>query len=63
MGELTEAAALVEKAQKLNPENEWIAFDLAAFYGLIGRDQEARTTLNTVRKKVLGATDTGNLRS
>jgi adenylate cyclase len=63
MGDLTEAAAFLEKAQRLNPENEWIAFDLAALYGLIGRDQDARVTLNTVRKKVLGSTNAGNLRT
>jgi adenylate cyclase len=60
MGDLTEAVALLERAQRMNPANESIAFDLAAFYGLLGRDQEARITLNTIRKRVHGATY-GNL--
>ena len=57
MGELAEAAALVEKALRLNPENESIATELAAFYGLLGRDQEARAMIETVREKFGGATD------
>jgi len=57
MGELAEAVAMVEKALRLNPENQWIATELGAFYGLLGRDQEARAMIETVRKKVLASTD------
>jgi TolB-like protein/lipoprotein NlpI len=52
MGELQEAAALSEKALRLNPENVGIGVQLAAFYGLLGRDQEARAALEAVRKKM-----------
>ena len=52
MGELPEAAALSEEALRLNPENEGIGVQLAAFYGLLGRDQEARAALETVGKKL-----------
>ena len=51
-GELAEAAALSEKALRLNPENVGIGVQLAAFYGLLGRDQEARAALEAVRKKM-----------
>jgi adenylate cyclase len=51
-GELAEAAALSEKALRLNPENVEIGVQLAAFYALLGRDQEARAALETVRKKL-----------
>jgi TolB-like protein/class 3 adenylate cyclase len=57
MGELQEAASLSEKALRLNPENVEIGVQLAAFYGLLGRDQEARAMIETARKKTLGATD------
>jgi TolB-like protein/lipoprotein NlpI len=52
MGEFAEAAALSEKALRLNPENVGIGVQLAAFYGLLSRDQEARATLEAVRKKM-----------
>jgi len=52
MGELAEAAALSEKALRLNPENVGMGVQLAAFYALLGRDQEARAALETVRKKL-----------
>jgi Flp pilus assembly protein TadD len=52
MGELAEAAALSEKALRLNPEDVGMGVQVAAFYGLLGRDQEARDTLETVRKKL-----------
>ena len=52
MGELKEAATLGEKALRLNPENLGIATNLAVFYGLLGRDQEARAMLDTLRRKV-----------
>jgi tetratricopeptide (TPR) repeat protein len=44
MGDLEEAVRLYEQAMRLNPENApwaWGA-SLAAFYALLGRDQEAR---------------------
>jgi tetratricopeptide (TPR) repeat protein len=53
MGELQEAASLSEKALRLNPENVGMGVQVAAFYGLLGRDQEARAALETVRKKLL----------
>jgi tetratricopeptide (TPR) repeat protein len=52
MGELAQAAALSEKALRLNPENVGMGIQLAAFYGLLGRDQEARAALETVKKKL-----------
>jgi adenylate cyclase len=54
MGELEEAAGLFEKAMRLNPESapSWARW-LASFYGLLGRDQEARASLET-NKKVWG---------
>ena len=52
MGDLAEAASLSEKALRLNPENVGTGFQLAAFYGLLGHDQEARATLATVGKKL-----------
>jgi tetratricopeptide (TPR) repeat protein len=51
-GELAEAAALSENALRLNPENVGIGVQLAAFCGLLGRDQEARAALEAVRKKM-----------
>jgi len=53
MGGLQEAASLSEKALRLNPENVGIGVQLAAFYGLLGRDQEARAALEPVGKKLL----------
>jgi hypothetical protein len=53
MGELQEAATLSEKALRLNPENVGIGVQLAAFYALLGRDQEARAALERVGKKLL----------
>jgi TolB-like protein/Flp pilus assembly protein TadD len=57
MGELAEAAASVEKALKLNPEDESIAAELAVFYGFLGREKEARAIFESVREKVFGNTD------
>jgi TolB-like protein/Flp pilus assembly protein TadD len=57
MGELAEAAASVEKALRLNPEDESVTIDLAVFYGLLGREKEARAIFETVREKVMGNTD------
>jgi TolB-like protein len=52
MGELEEAAGLFEKAMRLNPETapSWGCW-LAASYGLLGRNQEARTALETTPLK------------
>ena len=52
MGELEEAAGLTEKAMGLNPENapSWGA-RLAAYYALLGRNQEARALLETWKKE------------
>jgi len=52
MGELAEAGRLTEDALRLNPKNLGMGVQLAAFYGLLGRDQEARETLANVRKKL-----------
>jgi tetratricopeptide (TPR) repeat protein len=51
-GELAEAAALSEKALRLNPENVGMGVQVAAFYGLLGRNQEAKAALETARKKL-----------
>jgi len=52
LGKLAEAASLSEKALRLNPENVGMGEQVAAFYALTGRDQEARATITTVRKKL-----------
>jgi len=54
MGELEEAVGLFEKAMRLNPESAptWARW-IASFYGLLGRDQEARAALE-MNKKVWG---------
>ena len=51
LGEVEEAAILFEKAMRLNPESapSWARW-LASFYGLLGRDQEARAALEMNRK-------------
>jgi TolB-like protein/class 3 adenylate cyclase len=49
MGEIAEAATLMEQALRLNPEAAGPS--LAAFYALLGRDQDARATLQMRRKK------------
>jgi tetratricopeptide (TPR) repeat protein len=51
MGELQEAAALVEKAMRLNPENFALPVWLAVHYALLGRDQEARASLEIAKKE------------
>jgi tetratricopeptide (TPR) repeat protein len=45
----------LQTALQLNPENASIEFDLAVFYALLGRDQEARAALEAVGKKLLVA--------
>jgi len=52
MGELKDAASLSEKALRLNPENVGLGVQVAAFYGLLGRNQEAKAALETVGKKL-----------
>jgi hypothetical protein len=44
-----EAAHSIEKAVRLNPENVGIKMQLGAFYGLLGRDQEAREAVDACR--------------
>ena len=63
MGKLSEAAALSEKALRLNPEalppgSGW----LAAYYALLGRDQEARAMIETLKKEKFNSPGTINLR-
>jgi TolB-like protein len=64
MGELEEAVGLYEKAMRLNPENAPWAWGgcLAAFYALLGRDQEARATFETYKKGKFDVPGTVNLR-
>jgi adenylate cyclase len=50
MGETAEAATFNEQAQKLHPE-AGNAIPLAAFYALLGRDQDARSMIEMLRKK------------
>jgi len=42
-----EAAATLLRATKRNPEDEWNSFLLAAAYGQLGREQEARSAIET----------------
>jgi adenylate cyclase len=53
MGELEEAVGLYEKALRLNPETAPLAWGCcrAAFYALLGRDQEARSMFETIKKE------------
>jgi adenylate cyclase len=53
MGELEEAVRLYEKALRLNPETAPLAWGCcrAAYYALLGRDQEARSMFETVKKE------------
>jgi adenylate cyclase len=50
MGEIAEAATFHEQAGKLNPE-AGPSIPLAAFYALLGRDQDAQAILEMYRKK------------
>jgi len=63
MGELQEAAALVEKALRLNPEKFVVPVILAAYYALLGRDQEARAMIETSKKEKVDAPGAFDLRS
>ena len=49
MGEIAEAATFMEQAGRLNPEAAGPS--LAAFYALLGRDQDARAIVEMRRKK------------
>jgi adenylate cyclase len=63
MGELSEAAALSEKALRLNPERTPAgAGTLPASYALLGRDQEARAMIETLKKEKFDTPGTINLR-
>jgi TolB-like protein len=46
------AANSIEKAVRLNPENAGIKMQLGAFYGLLGRDREAREAVDACRKVI-----------
>jgi len=50
MGNLEEAANLIEKARRINPEYTGGAILLASIYGLLGREKEARAALETSNK-------------
>jgi adenylate cyclase len=64
MGQLEEAAGLYEKAMRLNPETAPWAWggSLAAFYALLGRDQEARSMFENIKKEKFDVPGTYNLR-
>jgi adenylate cyclase len=63
MGELQEAAALVEKALRLNPETFGLPPRLAAYYALLGRDEDARAAIETSKREKVDAPGEFNLRS
>ena len=56
MGEFAEAATFMEQALRLNPEGG-SEISLAAIYGALGRDQDARAMLEIRRKKSRAAPD------
>ncbi|MDH4267895.1 MAG: tetratricopeptide repeat protein [Deltaproteobacteria bacterium] len=64
MGELEEAVGLYEKAMRLNPETAPWAWGgcMAAFYALLGRDQEARSMFEAIKKEKFDVPGTYNLR-
>jgi TolB-like protein len=47
MERFEEAAATLEQATKRNPDNEWGFIFLAATYGQLGREQEAKSAVET----------------
>jgi tetratricopeptide (TPR) repeat protein len=47
MERFEEAAASLEQATKLNPDDEWGFLFLAAAYGQLGREQEAKSAVET----------------
>jgi hypothetical protein len=57
MGSYDEAAITLHRATRRNPENDWNYILLAAAYGHLGREQEARqavTTFNNLRFETTG---------
>jgi Flp pilus assembly protein TadD len=50
MGNLEEAATLIEKGLRINPELTRSASWLMAIYGLLGKEKEARAALEIFRK-------------
>jgi adenylate cyclase len=64
MGELGEAVGMYEKAIRFNPETiPWAGgWYLAAFYALVGRDLEARSMVETIKKEKFDVPGTYNLR-
>jgi adenylate cyclase len=63
MGELQEAISLVERALRLNPETFEVPVILAAYYALLGRDQEARAAIETFKKEKVDILGGFNLRA
>ncbi len=54
MGQFQDAVATLERAASRNPENDWTFVYLAAAYGHLGREQEAKTAVeraNALRAK------------
>jgi tetratricopeptide (TPR) repeat protein len=51
IGNLEEAASLMEKAYRLNPEIWGVLVWLTSTYGLLGREEDARLALNTWKKE------------
>jgi tetratricopeptide (TPR) repeat protein len=51
MGNLEEAANLIEKGRRINPESTGTFSFLAVIYGLLGRQKEARAALETFIKE------------
>jgi adenylate cyclase len=64
MRQLEEATELYEKAMRLNPETAPWAWGgcLAAFYALLGRDQEARSMVEIIKKEKFNVPGRYNLR-
>jgi adenylate cyclase len=58
MGETAEAASFYEQALKLQPEAT-STIPLAAFYAALGRDQDARSMIEMLRKKQGAVLDVG----
>jgi hypothetical protein len=61
MGNLEEAANLVEKGIQLNPELTGSAGWLVATYGLLGREKESRVALDVYRKAWNGERNIGQI--
>ncbi|MBP1715098.1 MAG: putative adenylate cyclase [Deltaproteobacteria bacterium] len=57
MGNLEEAANLIEKARRINPEMTGSSSYLAVIYGLLGRQKDARAALETYIKVWGGPTN------